>query len=64
LAIDALKRFAGGKLIFIGERSGGCTGDDSFFNELENNWTLEKIVGIPRWKTVGIYDEMYFYTRK
>ena len=62
MAHQALKNFNGNKLIFIGEGEGGCTGDDNFFKELNQNWNLIKEVDIPQWPY--IHDYLYLYNRK
>ncbi|MFD9804780.1 hypothetical protein [Streptomyces sp. NPDC059071] len=44
MASEALARFAahgGQRLIFIGEPKGGKTGDDAFFDALEEGWELQ-----------------------
>jgi len=62
MAHQALQNFNGNKLIFIGEGEGGCTGDDNFFKELNQNWNLIKEVDIPQWP--HIHDYLYLYHRK
>lgn len=62
MAHQALQNFNGNKLIFIGEGKGGCTGDDNFFKELNQNWNLIKEVDIPQWPR--IHDYLYLYHRK
>jgi hypothetical protein len=62
LAADSLLAFTGGKLIFIGEGEGGCTGDDRFFEVLNANWKNVGGVNIPRW--TGIWDRLYLWERK
>lgn len=62
MAANALRVFKGSKLIYIGEGSGGCTGDDCFHDILWKEWQEVDIVCIPQWQ--GIHDCLYLYTRK
>jgi len=62
LANDIVKSFKGNKIIFVGEGSGGCTGDDSFFCTIQNQWQEAGSVQIPRW--TGIYDKIVLFVRK
>lgn len=49
-------------LVYVGESSGGCTGDDLFFNYLYENFEgVEEEVYIPSWD--GIYDNAYIYKK-
>ena len=61
-AYDALKRFQGDCLIYIGESMGGCTGNDSFFELLEEEWELVEEHDIPQW--FGIHDYLSVFKRK
>ena len=61
MASGALKMYTGQTVIFVGEGCGGCTGNDKFFNLLENEFTLEKEISIPQW--CGIHDRMMIYSR-
>lgn len=60
MAAKTLDMFEGDRLIYIGEGSGGCTGDDRFHEMLES-WQA-KYVAIPQWP--GIHDEVVLYARK
>ncbi len=62
MAYDCLINYQGNTLIFIGEGDGGCTGDNSFFEELEAHWEMVKEIDIPQWD--GLHDYMTIYTRK
>jgi len=63
MAWDMTKMMKSGqKLIYIGERYGGCTASDEFFDELEENFELEQIVYIPQWQYIR--DDMRFFTKK
>jgi hypothetical protein len=39
-AYDCLKAYKGDNLISVGEGYGGCTGDDTFFNLVEEEWDI------------------------
>jgi hypothetical protein len=62
LAYEALKAFKGDIFIYIGESSGGCTGDDRFFDELEGHWRKIEECALPRWE--GINDYLTIYERR
>lgn len=72
-----LRAFKGSRVIYIGEGSGGCTADNDFHEELQENWrhidnidTMSSNVAaegswyhdIPQW--AGIHDSMHLYVRK
>lgn len=61
MAADCLKRFRGDRVVYIGEGSGGCTGDDCFHEQLRK-WHEEEEVVIPQWP--GLYDYLVLYRRK
>lgn len=50
----------GKTLIYVGE-FGGCTGNDKFFELIQDNFELELRHEIPRWKCIN--DRFYIYTR-
>lgn len=54
--------FKGDRVVYIGERDGGCTGDEEFHKLLKRDWDEVAVVYIPRWP--GIHDDMTFYRRK
>lgn len=62
-AADCLKAYRGDTLVFVGEGSGGCTGDDAFFNMLDGKSWVEsgETVRIPQW--YGIHDYLFVYRR-
>jgi len=62
MAAEALERFKGDKLIYIGESGGGCTGDDRFHQLLDETWNEKETVDIPQWD--GIHDALFLYERK
>ncbi len=61
MASDAIKSFAGSKLIFVGEGNGGCTANDDFFEILDRDWVERDYIEIPRW--VGICDSLRLFER-
>ena len=61
-AFNALRRFGGNTLIYVGEGYGGCCGDDLFHETLDNCWDLADQVEIPQWPF--IHDSFYIYRRK
>lgn len=60
-AYDALRIYKGSLVIYIGEH-GGCNADDSFFQELEANWTYVERGPLVAWE--GIHDSLTVYERK
>ena len=62
IASDSLLNFVGNHLIYIGEESGGCTGNPEFFDLLSTNWNLQNYIELPNWS--DIYSGLYYYTRK
>ena len=61
-AFEALERFRGDYLIYIGEGEGGCTANDSFFDLLDKEWNQTKFIDILSWR--NIYDSIQIYERK
>lgn len=63
MAVDALRAYSGDTLLYIGEGSGGCTGDDAFHDELESRWREleDEMVWLPQWP--GIHDVLNVYKR-
>ncbi|KKN50718.1 hypothetical protein LCGC14_0629790 [marine sediment metagenome] len=77
MADEALKTFRGNKVIYVGEGSSGCTGDDCFHNQLGREWKMVDAACIPEdpysedWKRQdtkinipqweGIHDCIHFY---
>lgn len=62
MANNALKKFKGNKLVYIGEGEGETTADDNFYDRLEKYWKQVDQYDIPGW--VYIHDNMKFYERK
>ena len=60
-AFNCAVNFQGKYIIYIGEGSGGCTGDDSFHNYLSEYFHLKEKVYIPQWW--GLHDDVYIYER-
>lgn len=61
MASNALKRYRGDHVIYIGEGFGGCTADDAFHNALEKRWNMTAHYDIPQWP--GIHDSVHVYER-
>ena len=61
MAMDALRRYHGNHVIYIGEGAYGCTADDTFHSELTTKWSLVEELEIPQWW--GVHDSVYVYQR-
>ncbi len=61
-AEDALARFPGTVLIYVGEAAGGNTANDAFFARLLHDWLLQEQIAIPRWS--GAHDCLSIYYRR
>jgi hypothetical protein len=61
-AFDAIASFKGDTFIYVGEERDGATGNDAFFDELEDNWCFEEGVRIPQW--FGMHDYFDVYNRR
>jgi hypothetical protein len=61
MANNALKKFKGNKLVYIGEGYGGATANDRFENRLGKYWKHVDQYNIPHW--IGLHDTMIFYER-
>lgn len=63
MAFETAKAMEVGRiLIYVGEGSGGCTGDGDFFEYLYSNFEhIETEAVIHRWS--GIYDNVYVYRK-
>lgn len=62
ITLRKYQKGTGAMLIYIGEKKGGSTADEMFFNLTTSCWNLRNEIIIPRWK--GIYDRVFIYTRK
>lgn len=58
---DGIPDFTGNKIIWIGEKSGGCT-EDYIGSTEDSGWEIMDEIDIPVW--YGIHDEMIFYEKK
>jgi hypothetical protein len=61
-ADEALSRYAGKVLIYVGEAEGGRTANPAFFARLGQDWTKTKHVSIPQWP--GAQDRLNIYYRQ
>ena len=62
MAYDCLKAFKGNRLMYVGEGYYGCTGDDTFHEELSEKWNEVVCQEIPRWN--GLRDALFIYERR
>lgn len=62
LAEDSLRSFRGKRLVYIGERWGGCTATDEFFNLLDEDWKLSRTV--PLRNFAPIQESVFLYRRQ
>lgn len=62
MAAQCLRHYPGNKLVSIGEHAGGCTGDDAFFEQLDEVW--QEVDGRRPVQWWGIHDWITVYTRK
>lgn len=58
---EVLKVYQGDVVIYVGEESGGCTGDDEFHDILALEFQCVDSVGIPQF--LGIHDALTIYQR-
>lgn len=59
---NILAAFTGDRLVYIGELSGGCCGDDDLFAALERDWDMVAEHAPVQW--FGMHDYVQAYTRK
>ena len=62
LAEDSLRAFRGNRLVYIGERWGGCTATDEFFNLVDEDWELAGTV--PLRNFAPIQEGVFLYRRQ
>jgi hypothetical protein len=63
MAFEVAKRIRVGQhLVYVGEGQGGCTGDDAFFDLLNDDFRRTGGVGIPQWW--GLHDHLEIYRRE
>jgi len=62
MAFDCLNNYTGEYFLYIGEELEGCKGNESFFNEIFENWNLIKTIDIPSYG--GVFDSLFIYKRK
>lgn len=61
MAADCVKYYTGDYLIYLGEGTGGCTGDDDFHEALYQ-WEVCKAMSNSSYE--GIHDQFYIFKRK
>jgi hypothetical protein len=62
MAKTHLQAYRGTTVIYIGEGHYGCTGDDTFHEMLEAEWTCEQHLAIPQWE--GLHDFLSVWRRR
>lgn len=62
MASETLRAYTGSTLVYIGEGRRGCTADDDFFDQLNQEWDLIAELDIPQW--ANIHDTLQIYTRR
>ena len=62
MGVDCLRNFRGTRLAYVGEGSGGCTGDDDFHDYLDDHFNCVDVVYNPHWE--GIHDSLRIYVKK
>jgi len=62
MAFECLSRYTGDTVVYIGEGSGGCTGDDKFHAMLYERFAEVKQHDIPKWW--GLHDSLEIWRRK
>ena len=61
MAAQALSRYGGSRVVYVGEGDGGCTGDDGFHAALAEQWERTASYEIPQWD--GLHDDVRVYVR-
>jgi SAM-dependent methyltransferase len=61
MAAEALARYQGNHVIYVGEYD-GCTGNDTFHEMLAVQWNQVACYRIPQWE--GLHDDVRVYARK
>ena len=62
MGANCLRLYRGNRLVYVGEGSGGCCGDDEFWDLIERNWREVESLGIPQW--YGLHDALTVYERQ
>jgi len=62
MAIDCMRNYRGNILCWVGEGHGGCTGDEAFWEYVDEFFVEKTKVKIPQWD--GIHDFLVVYERK
>ena len=61
MALNALERYNGDHLAYVGEED-GCTGCYDFQDKLDKEWQMNECIHIPQ--HLGLHDALYLYTRR
>lgn len=59
---EAVEFYRGKTLVYIGEGSGGCTGNDRLHELIYTGWEMVDDCWLPQWP--GIHDSLEIYNRK
>lgn len=61
MAAKVISNFKGDRVIYVGEKKDGCTGDDIFHKKINEEWNKVSDIEKPTWAT--LHDRLYFYKR-
>jgi len=59
---ESVRAFRGERILYIGEREGGCTGDEEMHRILAEEYRLEQVVALPNWE--HCHDSLMVWGRK
>lgn len=59
---SVVRAYGGARIVYIGESSGGCCGDDNLFDEFRSNWV--KVAEHRPVQYTGMHDFVIVYDRK
>lgn len=59
MAFNSLRHYKGNTVIHIGEGQHGCTGNNAFYELLEEQYELEREVQPPQWPGIHDYFEVW-----
>ncbi|GAX82104.1 hypothetical protein CEUSTIGMA_g9532.t1 [Chlamydomonas eustigma] len=62
MGLNCLNEYRGRYLLYVGEPRGGINGNEQFFNELEREWTCERVVPLDPFPDG--YEQLYILKRK
>jgi len=62
MPLNCVKSYRGKTVVFVGEGRGGAHGTDNFFDELEKNWEIVKVMEVEPFPEC--YEKCFILTRK